>query len=70
MSNQVCGSIKVQLVRKKGVAPPKVAPKAKPKAKGKAKDQEAAEVGAADLLGENGPQVSMIIILGEAAPGR
>jgi hypothetical protein len=60
--------IKVQLVRKKGEAAAKPKPKPKPKTKGKkGKDDE---IGPADLLGDNTPQVSMIIILGEAGGGR
>jgi len=64
--------IRVQLVRKKpekGEVKPKAKPKAKPKGKkGKAKDDD--EMGAADLLGDNTPQVSMIVIIGEASSGR
>jgi hypothetical protein len=63
--------VKVQLVRKKGEAP---AAKAKPKLKAKPKGKKAKakddEIGPADVLGDNAPQVSMIIILGEAAGGR
>jgi hypothetical protein len=61
--------IRVQLVRKKGAAKPalKTVPKPQPKKKGKAKDLD--KDVAADVLGDNSPQVSMIIILGEANPG-
>jgi hypothetical protein len=55
--------VQVSLVKKKPTGPVK---KAKPKPKGKAKDGDAEPV---DLLGENLPQISMIMILMDPPPG-
>jgi hypothetical protein len=58
--------VRVTLVKKKQTGPAK-AVRPKPKAKGKGKDDD--PDAAADLLGDNLPQVSMIVILAEAPPG-
>jgi hypothetical protein len=55
--------LQVTLVKKKG-APPKPMPRPK---KGKGKDGDAEMV---DVLGENEPQISHIVIIGEPPPGK
>lgn len=60
--------VQVSLVKKKTTGPAPRPGAVKPKAKGKNKEDDANA--AADLLADNLPQISMIVILGEPAPAR
>lgn len=59
--------VQVSLVRKKQQPVLKTAPKEKPKAKGKKKDKDADDP-APDVLGDNLPQVSLVMILADTPP--
>jgi hypothetical protein len=65
--------VQVTLVKKKAAPAPKpvAKPKPKPKAKGKAKgNEEEAAAPPVDLLADNLPQVSMIVIVADPPPSR